>query len=115
MKFARGAIWTELEMHIGLWCGCFPALRPLFRLISYHTGFRSHIDSSARKSQPRINHVLQDQEWPNSAGYIRSRNDTAEERDIGTIAVVAASKDDADSTKGILEMHNFSDHSKKPV
>ncbi|KAI1396418.1 hypothetical protein F4819DRAFT_134668 [Hypoxylon fuscum] len=32
-KMPSLGIWTNLEGHVGLWCGCFPALQPLLRIM----------------------------------------------------------------------------------
>ncbi|KAI1641255.1 hypothetical protein F4809DRAFT_252 [Biscogniauxia mediterranea] len=44
-QMATLGIWTNLEGHIGLWCGCFPALQPLLRLVSHRLGFRCSLAS----------------------------------------------------------------------
>ncbi|KAI5927136.1 hypothetical protein F4810DRAFT_707087 [Camillea tinctor] len=44
-QMATLGIWTNLEGHIGLWCGCFPALQPLLRVGSYKLGFCSSLVS----------------------------------------------------------------------
>ncbi|KAL7623267.1 hypothetical protein AAE478_006948 [Parahypoxylon ruwenzoriense] len=31
-EMATLGIWTNLEGHVGLWCGCFPALQPILRM-----------------------------------------------------------------------------------
>lgn len=49
-KMATIGIWTDLEGHVGLWCGCFPALQPILRIVSYKLGLRSHLQSNQKSS-----------------------------------------------------------------
>lgn len=89
---ARVAPWTDLEGHLGLWTGCFPALQPLMRLISYKLGLRSTI--SATK--------------PNSNSGYRSgtagskHSPWAVRRTHGGYVNFSADKDDSRSSGGIL-------------
>ncbi|KAF5616218.1 integral membrane protein [Fusarium sp. NRRL 25303] len=58
-KMTRVVPWTDLEIHIGLWCGSFPALQPILRQVSYRIGLCSNLHSNYRtsqKSEPSAEH-----------------------------------------------------------
>lgn len=43
-------LWTDLEGHVGLWCGCFPAFQPILRSLFKTMGL-SRLISSAKESR----------------------------------------------------------------
>ncbi|KAK2040251.1 hypothetical protein LZ31DRAFT_474877 [Colletotrichum somersetense] len=45
------ATWTDAEVHVGLWVGCFPALQPLIRHASFMMGLRGQPHSTVRRSR----------------------------------------------------------------
>lgn len=42
-------VWTDLESHVGFWCGCFPSLQPIIRIVAFKLGLRSALSSYPTK------------------------------------------------------------------
>ncbi|KAL6408587.1 hypothetical protein AUP68_07529 [Ilyonectria robusta] len=77
----RISSWGTLEGHVGLWCGCFPALQPLLRLISYKLGFRSRLENSNKTAPFTDNGRQSRSDWPGASRYIRQASAIDRERD----------------------------------
>ncbi|KAI1408477.1 hypothetical protein F5Y13DRAFT_194340 [Hypoxylon sp. FL1857] len=50
-------IWTNIEGHVGLWCGCFPALQPILRIVPDKLKVLSTMSSNGNQAEKMGGHI----------------------------------------------------------
>jgi hypothetical protein len=45
-NIVSASVWTDLEIHVGIWVSCFPALQPLLRICYRSLGIKSTISNT---------------------------------------------------------------------
>jgi len=93
-------VWTDLEAHVGLWVGCFPAMQPILRNVSYRLSLRSKLLSYGNTIAKNTNGVSASNKGVQRStyGYMRSGNSVDR----------AGTDTDADSQKAIIASdYNF--------
>ncbi|KAH7176224.1 hypothetical protein EDB81DRAFT_751610 [Dactylonectria macrodidyma] len=100
-KAIRVTTWAALELHVGLWCGCFPTLQPLLRLVSYKLGLRSRLESTNKKTPHTVTDAQCRGDWPGATRYIRQASIVDRESDGASCRVMVSA---GDSTTEFVEL-----------
>lgn len=40
------SVWTDLEIHVGIWVSCFPALQPILRIFTRRLGVKTTVSDT---------------------------------------------------------------------
>ncbi|KXH68178.1 hypothetical protein CSAL01_02099 [Colletotrichum salicis] len=104
-KMLTVAVWTDAELHVGLWVGCFPALQPLLRHVTLMLGMRSQLDSTGAASRRNMmtstatsNRKSVLDRWSRSPGHVRSKSTGSQplENDAGQVEAVGGLSEDVE-------------------
>lgn len=113
---ARVTPWTVLEIHLGLWCGSFPALQPMLRLVSFKLNLRSRLESTNQShTYGKSDGSSKSQTLTSSTGNTYpSRSSSKNYNDGSGRVFITGGLSDADSTTDIVGMQDITGSLARP-